>query len=211
MKNRLGWAAVLAVLLALILIPFFLWEDAFTQKAAELAKADAAPALMALAFAGLLAADVALPVPSSLVSVLAARLLGFFPGCLTIWLGMTAGCLAGYWLGAKGGAKAAEKFVGAPELERARGLALRFGAPFLAVSRAVPVLAEASVILAGMTGMPLRRFMAVTSLSNLGIALIYSMLGTLQLQEGSLLLAIGGAVMFPALAILGARRLAAPN
>ena len=60
--------------------------------------------LLAVLVAGLLASDVLLPVPSSLVSSFAGHMLGFTIGLLAVWSGMMLGCLVGYWIGASGGA-----------------------------------------------------------------------------------------------------------
>ena len=52
------------------------------------------------AIGALLALDVFLPVPSSIVSTGAGVLLGFWTGAAVIWIGMTLGCVIGYVFGA---------------------------------------------------------------------------------------------------------------
>ena len=86
-------------------------------------------------------------------------------------------------------------------LLRAEDTARRWGAGALVVCRAVPVLAEASVLLAGVTSMPWRRFLAVTSLANLGIAAIYAWAGQQAMESDAFLLAFGGAGGVPAIAL----------
>ncbi|MFP2910634.1 DedA family protein, partial [Pyxidicoccus sp. 3LFB2] len=55
---------------------------------------------------GLLAGDIFLPVPSSLVSTAAGGLLGFWGGLATNWVGMMGACAVGYALGARAGTSA---------------------------------------------------------------------------------------------------------
>ena len=63
--------------------------------------------------------------------------------------------------------------------------------------RAVPVLAEASVLFAGIGSMRFGRFLLLTSLSNLGISLVYASVGAFAAEIQSFLLAVAGAVLVP--------------
>jgi hypothetical protein len=69
----------------------------------------------------------------------------------------------------------------------------------------VPVLAEASVVFAGLVHAPFGRFMRLTALSNLGIALGYSAFGAYSLRMDSFLVAFLGAMLLPALFMLISR------
>jgi membrane protein DedA with SNARE-associated domain len=82
----------------------------------------------------------------------------------------------------------------------------RYGVWAVAVGRPVPVLAEASVLLAGTARLPFRRFLVVCSLSNLGISLVYAVAGALSATAGSFFLALAAAVVVPAVASLALRR-----
>lgn len=151
-----------------------------------------------------LAADIVLPVPSSLLSTAAGALLGFAGGTLTSWLGMTAGCLIGFLLSRR---VPGEKMLGPAEMQRVRNAQQRYGDWMLMLFRAVPVLAEASVFFAGLTLMPLRRFLLITATSNLGISLAYAGTGAFFAGRESFLMAFAGAIAIPAVAMLGARLL----
>ncbi len=192
----LRWSMVGILLLALILVPFVLWEEGFDAFAARLLDQDNAP-VIALVVIALLAADIFLPVPSSLVAVSAGALLGWQVGTVTVWIGLTLGCLAGYWTGAWGGAPVVSRFMGADELERANRLAERIGFGTLVVARAVPVLAEGSVLAAGLVRYPFRGFFIITALANLGVAALYCFVGAASLETSSFLLAFAGAIIVP--------------
>jgi membrane protein DedA with SNARE-associated domain len=139
------------------------------------------------------------------VSTAAGYLLGVSQGTLVGWSGMTLGCLLGYAIGSYGGRPVTRRFVGDSELERAAGAHSRHGDWGLIALRSVPVLAEASVILAGIVRMPFRRFVALTCLSNLGISAAYAAVGAYAVRVESFLLAFAGAIVIPAVAIFVAR------
>ncbi len=110
----------------------------------------------------------------------------------------------GYALGARASG-AARRFVGDEGLRRADALARRYGDWTIVMCRPVPVLAEASVIFAGLVRAPFARFLAITTLSNLGIALGYAAFGAFSMRVDSFLIAFLGALMIPGLAMLVAR------
>jgi len=167
------WTVAGLLLLALILVPFLLFEGDVLELADGLFGAGGqAGALLALLIVALFAGDVVLPVPSSLVSVAAVALFGWAGGLL-IWVGMTIGCGLGYWLGRRAGRPLAERFLGRDEVARAQRITGTLGPATLVLTRAVPVLAEATTVAAGLAAMPFGRFALTTGLSNAGIALVY--------------------------------------
>lgn len=205
MRDVARLASWFGVLLAAILIPFFLYEEPINAWVQGFLKQEDAPWLVSAILAGLLAADLVLPIPSSVLSTAAGYLLGLWTGSFVTWTGMTLGCLIGYGLGATAGRKLTRRIAGDDELERASHAQSRFGDWTIVIFRAVPVLAEASVLFAGIAGMPVRRFLLLTTLSNAGIALAYAAVGAYALEAGSFLLAFGGAVVLPGVVMLAAR------
>ncbi len=198
------WALLWVIVIGLVLIPFFLFEEEFNAWAAQLTGGGVPRALAAAAIAALLASDVLLPVPSSIVSTGAGVLLGFVTGTAVVWGGMMVGCVIAYALGARA-AGAARRLVGAESLRRAEALAARHGAWAIVICRPVPVLAEASTIVAGLVHAPLRPFLALTAMANLGIAAGYAAVGAFAMRVESFLLAFAGALLIPALALAVAR------
>ena len=198
------WAALSLLLLALILVPFFLFESRFNALAEHVMRRDASSWSIASAIVALLASDVFLPIPSSIVAAAAGVLLGFWPGAAAIWAGMMAACLLGYWFGARASA-AAGRFIGPEGMVRAERLSEKYGDYAIVVCRPVPVLAEASVIFAGIVGRPIRRFLAVTFWSNVGMALGYAAIGAFAMRVESFLLAFLGSISLPGLAMLASK------
>ncbi|MFN0102517.1 MAG: DedA family protein [Bryobacteraceae bacterium] len=177
--------------LALILIPFFLWEDTFNALAMTLAAEHRGAWWISPAIAGLLAGDLFLPVPSSILATASGALLGFAGGAATNIAGMTFGC----WLGHRAGRMARDQAD-----STVKSLWARYGEWTLILTRAVPVLAEASVLFAGMTAMPVRRFMLLTTLANVGIGTLYAAVGAFAMEWNSFLGAFLGSLAVPALA-----------
>jgi uncharacterized membrane protein YdjX (TVP38/TMEM64 family) len=194
------WAVIWLVLISLVLVPFFLFETEFNAFAARMTQSDTAAWLAALSIFALLASDVVLPVPSSIVSTAAGVLLGFWRGAAVVWVGMMGACLIGYALGARASG-AARRFVGEEGLRRAETLSRRYGDWTILVCRPVPVLAEASVIFAGLIRAPFTRFTWLTALSNLGIAVGYAAFGAFSMRVDSFVLAFLGALVLPGVAI----------
>ena len=190
-----------AALLAIILVPFALFGGALDEAVTPWLE-QAEPVAFALGSAGLLAADFALPVPSSVVATAAGGRLGLGAGLVVVFVGLQLGCAMAWAVGRWGGAPAIDRLVDPIEQERARRWSSgRGGLAFLAVSRAVPVLGEATTLLAGSMRMPFARYFAVTAAANAGLGLAYAGIGALSSHAGSIALLVAGAIAPPVIAI----------
>lgn len=198
------WAILWILLFALVLVPFLLFEEEFNALAARITSGDTSPTLTALAIGGLLALDVFLPVPSSIVSTAAGVVMGLAAGATVVWIGMMIGCLVGYAVGRQS-APLARRLVGEDGLARAAHLVDRYGVWAVVLCRPIPVLAEATVVFAGLVRAPLRRFLWLTAGSNLGIAVGYAAVGSYSMRLDSFLMAFVGAIVVPGLALIVAR------
>ena len=153
----------------------------------------------------LLTADIFLPIPSSLVGTTLGSILGAWPGTVVGAVGLTTGCILGYATGWAIGNPATRRFIGAEKSRRARIWLERSGIAALIVCRAVPVLAEASIITAGVLRLaPLRVFVA-TTLSNVGISFVYATLGASIADIWSFLLGFALAMAIPGLVLAAAK------
>lgn len=159
---------------------------------------------LALLLVALLTLDVLLPVPSSLVALLAVAALGAIGGYLVIFIGLCLGACLGYWLGA-GYFRLLSNWLGLRSWQPGQ-LAYRLSTLSLVCLRGVPVLAETSVLAAGMQRYPLRQFLLVTTLANAGLALAYSAIGSLLVEQNALLATILASMVLPGL-FLGGRSL----
>ncbi len=146
---------------------------------------------------GVMASDVLLPVPSSMVSTLAGAQLGIGGGTSASWIGMTAGAMLAFGLARRFGRSLALRLVAAEDLDRLDRLAMRMGPGLVVVTRAVPVLAEASVLLLGINQLEWRRFLPALLASNLGIAIAYAAFGDVAGEHAWLPLALGISLAAP--------------
>ena len=153
-----------------------------------------------------LASDILLPVPSSVVCTFAGDRLGVSIGTLVSWSGMTAGAIGGYLLAYLGGDSIARRFADEATLGRMHRLSQRWGPLLIVLTRAVPVLAEATVLWLGLQRTSVRRLWLPLVLSNLGIALAYAVFGRWAGEQGWLVFAMVASATFPLVLWLIVRR-----
>jgi uncharacterized membrane protein YdjX (TVP38/TMEM64 family) len=124
----------------------------------------------------LLAADVLLPVPSSIVMVAHGTLFGVVAGSALSLLGNTLAVLVG-WAGGRRGRK---WILGRPTDEqrsRAHRLLDRWGPAAIIITRPLPIIAETVTIMAGANGIRLIPTVVAGALGSLPIAIAYAVTG----------------------------------
>jgi uncharacterized membrane protein YdjX (TVP38/TMEM64 family) len=168
---------LIATLLAIPVVPFLIFGERLEARIADALSLDLSPGTVAVAVFGLLAGDMVLPVPSSVVITFAGRVLGFWDGVAVAWCGMTAGAVLAFGLVRVFGRPLAKRLSNDRELARTDALASRWGVFVLVLTRPIPVLAEASVLLMGTTRLEWWRFLVAVGLSNLGLAAAYAGMG----------------------------------
>lgn len=149
----------------------------------------------ALVGVGLLVGDVVLPVPSSLVMLAHGAVFGVVLGALLSLVGTVGAALAGVWIGRRG-----ERLLQVPAAERRRAEELldRWGVVAVVATRPVPVLAEATAIMAGAAGASPRRVAGAAAAGGLPAAVMYALAGSLVVG------AVSGAAVFVAVFALAA-------
>ena len=170
-RFRLGRLfAVLAVSVLLASLPFVVVGELPGER--WLSARDAHAPAFALLGTLLLASDVVLPIPSSVIGVMLGGRLGIAIGFVCCAFGLVLGHGVGYWLGRL-----------APERWAAR---VPIAPSWLGVfaSRSVPVLAEALAIAAGATRMPWRQFITASLLGDLIYAAALAATGAALLPGG---------------------------
>lgn len=165
------------VVLAIPLVPFVVFGEAIEERFTSWLDATLPPSTVAMLVIGLLAADILLPVPSSVVITFSGKMLGFWGGTAASWCGMTVGATFAFGLVRVLGRPMAQRLTTTNELNRVDALAARVGTLVLVLTRPIPILAEASVLLMGTTRLAWWRFLVAVGLSNLGIAAAYAALG----------------------------------
>jgi uncharacterized membrane protein YdjX (TVP38/TMEM64 family) len=165
------------VILAIPVIPFLGFGPALEEAIAEWLRREHSRWVVAVAVIGSLSLDVFLPIPSSVVSTVAGRMAGWGLGTLFSWTGMMLGALLGFSLARWGGRPMAKRFSSASELDRLDRLARKHGLWILILLRPVPILAEGSTLLMGLSAMRWPVFLLGVGPVNLLISFFFVALG----------------------------------
>ena len=148
-------------LVILLLLPFLLWgrgvEDLFTIDGTISWLRGFGGWGIAVAVL-LLASDILLPIPATLVMTALGMLYGPVVGGLIGAGGSFLGGMIAFLACAKLGRPAARHFVSAAELVRGETLFERWGAWIIVLSRWLPIIPEAVSCMAGIVSMPRRLF-----------------------------------------------------
>ena len=198
-------AAFVAAMVLVVVVPFLLLGDQIAHLTPSLWNGDQPRPLVAAGGFLLLAADVVLPVPSTVVIAAMGQLLGSLRATMIAAGGLTLGCIIGYWLGRVLGSDFACRAMGEEDFSALAKLLDRYGVVVLAACRPVPVLAEVSVIAAGVAEISAYKVLFVTTFANIGFAAIYAALGANAESMTGFLLAVAAALGMPLAAMLLAK------
>lgn len=178
-RIRFPWrtAIVVGVVALAIILPFVFagaQVDAWVRKV--IAQAEQNRVLAGCLLAGLLATDILMPVPSSLVSTACGMALGFWGGTLASFAGMSVTTAVGYLMGRYAAAPVG-RLIGAAEFAMLERFHRRHGIWLLLALRPVPVLAETSVVFSGVARLPVTQVAAVTMIGNVTVSAVYAAIG----------------------------------
>jgi uncharacterized membrane protein YdjX (TVP38/TMEM64 family) len=183
------YSAIVSAIFAFFLVSFLVVEvidvPLLKEPSTWLGGASMLTALLGI---GLLAADVILPVPSSVVMVANGALFGVIGGTLLSVGGSTGAALIGFSIGRRGGPLMA-RLVPPKERARADHLLSRWGGLAMVVTRPVPLLAETVAIMAGTSPLGWRQAALASFVGSLPPALLYALTGatTAALTSGVLM------------------------
>lgn len=198
-------------LMLLFAVPLFVFGERFDAAYAGSAGVERLRAhgpMAGLAGMLLLVADLVLPIPSTPVMAALGLIYGPWLGGLYGAAGLTLGGAAAYGATRLMGPRAAVFLIGPRDLERARRFFERGGGLAVAASRALPLLAEVIACLAGLSGMPARRFFLALPCGALPVAFFYASVGAALERHQAAALLIGALAPVPL--YLVARRILEP-
>ncbi|EMI18300.1 membrane protein containing SNARE domain protein [Rhodopirellula maiorica SM1] len=206
MRELFRTLPLMCVVLLVPVLPFLLFGGRIEDWLRGVAEDPPSMTATAALIIGLLATDILLPIPSSVVSTLSGWQLGWWRGTIATWIGMNLGAAIGFALTRRWGKPFALWFSRGEDLQRMQTISDRYGPYVLIITRAVPVFAEASVLIAGIHQLSWRRFLPAVVFSNLGIAIAYSIFGDFAERHQWLPLALGVSVAVPVLVAAAAKR-----
>ena len=177
MKPALRAALFLTVLFAIPVVPFRGLGESFEEGLLKALQEPSSSGVVASWVVGLLAADMFLPVPSSAVITYAGGVLGVLMGTAVSWVGLSIGAIGGFGLARAFGETIARRFSESEDIERMGRFTQRHGATALVLTRALPILAEACVLMLGAGRLSWRQFLLPMLVSNLLLSLTYAACG----------------------------------
>ena len=152
---------IVFALIALSVVPFVIWGGQIEEDLSRLGAAGWMQSFGRWAWVvgiGLIASDIALPVPSTAVMGALGIIYGPWLGGAISALGSVTAGLLGYGVCRMIGPKTAQRLVGNEGFGQARALFDRWGGWLVAGSRWLPILPETVSFLAGLTGMRFTRY-----------------------------------------------------
>jgi uncharacterized membrane protein YdjX (TVP38/TMEM64 family) len=199
MREFFRAAFLIALVLAVPIIPFLIFGASFEERVEYWLQQELSTAVRFTAIVALLAGDILLPIPSSAVSTYGGGVLGTPLATAASWIGMTTGGVLGFSLARAFGRRFASRFAASADLDRVASVCQRFGPMAILLTRPLPILAEACVLLVGATDLSWRRFLIPLLAANFGVSLAYAAVGEYFGGRG----ALGAAVIAAALLPLG--------
>lgn len=155
---------------------------------------------------GLLAADLVLPVPSSIVMTFSGALLGFAAGAAASFAGSMAAAWIGFAACRWGGQRMFARLAGARDLANVDAWFRRRGVVAIILSRPIPMLTEILSCLAGLSGLSTRTFLLANLCGHLPVSLLYAYAGA-RGARGEYGLAIFAILLIPAAGWVLAQRI----
>lgn len=125
----------------------------------------------------LLASDLVLPVPGTVVVSALGYVYGTLLGGVVATIGLMAAGLLGYGLGRMFGERFARRWLGDRDFEMGRRLFECGGGWVVALSRALPILPEVISCTAGLVRMPFRRFVTALACGSVPMGFLFAAIG----------------------------------
>ena len=144
----------------------------------------------AVAVISLLALDVFLPIPSSVIMVLSGALFGVVPGALLALVGSISGEWLGFELVRRYGQPMATALIGENEVPTFDRFFERHGVMAIIVTRPLPIVMETMSVVAGLSQMRRRAFLAASLAGTAPIVFVYAYAGAASREAGSLVPAV---------------------
>ena len=140
---------------------------------------------------GLLAVDIFIPVPSSIVMILSGAAFGVAWGSLLAFAGSIGGEWLGFELARRYGTSLSARIIGdEAERQRLNRILDQHGAAAIAVTRALPVVMETMSVVAGLSAMKRRTFLVASTLGTLPIVVVYAYAGAMSREMDSVVPAV---------------------
>ncbi|TWT58202.1 SNARE associated Golgi protein [Thalassoglobus neptunius] len=188
---------ILCLCLLASTLPFLILGESFENEIRSWFEQSWSPPARFGLIVALLALDIFLPIPSSAVSTYGGAVLGFGWATLASWLGLMLGNLVGFHSAKFVGARFVQRMTDQRDRQVVDQVQERLAIWSVAVTRPLPILAEATILLFGAMRVPFSLILFPLIVANLVIAASYSAIGALAIQYDVTVWVIIGSVVFP--------------
>lgn len=207
-ETRPAWLKLIGTLTLLLLIPvipLLILGTSFEERLNTWLEKQVSSTTLAWLGGTLLAADIAIPIPSSSVMTLLGAKLGVVTGTLVSVAGTTLGAIAGFALARGIGGRLVGRMSRETDVQSAARWVDRYGALILVIARGLPVIGEATVLAMGLYRQKWSHFLIAVVLANLVLGIAYNALGSWASERGWLPVALGVATALPLLPLVFVR------
>ena len=177
MKNakNLKSMAVWAILIMIVLIPFFIFEESINSWINVLISENGDNTfILAVILFAVLASDIFLPIPSCLLSAMCGAFLGPVLGFIVSFAAMSVSSVIGFFIGSTASSLARKLISDSEETLESNA---KSGPFMLLILRPVPVLAECSCVYAGLKRYNFAKCFVWLSVGNAVISAVYAAIG----------------------------------
>ena len=164
----------LLVSIAIVLITFGILhtlEDSFSNSLHQL---ENSPILFSILSFLILASDIVLPVPSSIVLYLNGFFIGIIAGTAVSLSGLMVGCVIGYYIG-----KMSSNIFHSVDNQKANQIISKFGPSAIFLTRGIPILSESVCFVCGFNKIKFKQYLFYNFLGYLPICLLHAIFGKL--------------------------------
>lgn len=181
------------IIVSVIIISFLLFDDVeyfFINMLKE--ASDNIKTYTAISFF-VLASDILLPVPSSIVMFTNGYVLGTVYGSVLSLFSLMTASIIGYYLG-----KFTSLGFKSKSDDKANNIMARYGALSILITRGIPVLAETICIICGFNKMPFKKYMIYNIAGYIPLCLLYAFCGSIGYDKNIFLISFACSILISA-------------
>jgi uncharacterized membrane protein YdjX (TVP38/TMEM64 family) len=194
-KNTKSMSKALVLYMLIILLIFIIFRDFESYSYSLLENLSQYPWVYAIASFGILASDIFLPIPSSVIMYLNGYVLGVLSGGILSLVSLMVCCISGYYIASFAAAKFQNKVNSESQF-----LLNKYGVLAILITRGMPILSESICLLCGYQKMNFRIYLLYNLIGYLPLCFLYAYFGELGAEKDlfliSFLLSLSIAAIF---------------
>ncbi len=171
----------LAISIGIVLLTFGLFHTLESSLSESLALLEKSPNQFAIVSFLVLASDIVLPIPSSIVMYINGYFLGVISGTLVSLGGLMVGAILGYFIG-----KAGSNHYQPKDKEKADQILSRYGPSAIFLTRGIPILSESICFVCGIHKIDFKRYLFLNFIGYLPVCLLHAIFGNMGYEGGGI-------------------------